>query len=105
MYEKHGLMSKIRNPLVLAYLRDHNGKSYTSQIESALWKKLGKIPKEKECENRGRKKISDCRNCVPVKVIDPELVDYLISQRTVCGISHRHTIENAILEVIAGEAK
>lgn len=104
MYEKHGLMSKISNPLVLAYLRNHKGKSYTNQIESALWKKLGKVPKEQESKNRGRKKISDCRNVVPVKVIDPELVDYLISQRTVLGISHRHTIENAILELIAGEA-
>lgn len=33
MYEKHGLMSKISNPLVLAYLRNHKGESYTRQIE------------------------------------------------------------------------
>ena len=103
MYEKHGLMSKISNPLVLAYLRGNQGESHTRLIENALRKKLGIPQVEAETENRRRKKETDCRNSVPVKVIDRELVNYLITQRKVHGISHRHTIENAILETIAGE--
>ena len=102
MYEKHGLMSKIRNPLVLAYLRS-NEESNTKLIENALWEKLGLSQKKEESKKyvRGRKKSPDCRNAVPVKVVDPALVDYLITQRKVLGISHRYTIENAILEKLS----
>ena len=40
-----------------------------------------------------------------MKVVDRELVDHLISQRRVYGISHRHTIENAVLEMVLEEGK
>lgn len=105
MYEKHGLMSKISNPLVLAYLRGNQAESNTRLIESALRKKLG-IPRfEHSGSVRGRKKEIDCRNTIPVKVVDPTLVNYLVTQRKVHGISHRYSIENAILEMIAEESK
>ena len=51
MYEKHGLMSKIRNPLVLAYLRS-NEESNTKLIENALWEKLGLSQKKEESKCR-----------------------------------------------------
>ena len=105
MYEKHGLMSKLSNPLVLAYLRRHREASHTRLIEIALRKKLGLAPKEYGPEKRGREKVSDCRNSLPVKVTDPQLIDHLITQRKVFGICHRHTIENAVLEAILEEEK
>lgn len=102
MYEKHGLMSKISNPLVLSYLRNQS-ESNTRIIERALRKKLGIQIDPECCESRGRKKDVDSRNKIPVKVVDPMLVKYLISQRKIHGVSHRYTIENAILEMIAVE--
>ena len=105
MYEKHGLMSKLSNPVVLSYLRRHHEASHTRLIEIALRKKLGLPQKEYGPENRGRVKVEDCRNVLPVKVVDRELVDHLIAQRRVYGISHRHTIENAVLEMVLEEGK
>lgn len=101
MYEKHGLMSKISNPLVLAYLRKHNEASNMLLIENALRKKLGIPLVSPGRERSGRRKDEDCRNTIPVKVVDPRLVDHLITQRRVHGVSHRHTIESAVLEIIA----
>lgn len=103
MYEKHGLMSKISNPVVLAYLRGNHGESHTRLIERALRKKLGIPVEEKKTESKSRQKESYRSDTTPVKVLDPVLVDYLITQRKVHGVSHRYTIENAILEMIAGE--
>lgn len=105
MYEKHGLMSKISNPVVLAYLRGNHSESHTRLIERALRKKLGITMEEKKTESKPRKRENYRSNSTPVKVLDPVLVDYLITQRKVHGASHRYTIENAILEMIAGEQK
>ena len=105
MYEKHGLMSKIGNPLVLAYLRKHLEASNTLLIENALRKKIG-IPIVPVGDGRtGRNKNVDCHNLTPVKVTDQTLIDHLITQRRVSGISYRHTIESAVLEVILEEEK
>lgn len=104
MYEKHGLMSKISNPLVLAYLRKHHEMSNTLLIENALRRKLG-MPPAVVKERRGRAKKDGSLNVMPVKVTDPALVDHLISQRKVYGISHRHTIESAVLAVILEDEK
>ena len=104
MYEKHGLMSKISNPLVLSYLRKHREASNTLLIENALRKKLG-IPPVSGNGRQGRNKNVRCRNLTPVKVTDPTLIDHLITQRRVSGISHRHTIESAVLEVILEDEK
>ena len=101
MYEKEGLMSKLSNPMVLAYLRRHNDRSNTDLIESALRKVLGLPPKEYAPRIRGNNKMVDCRNVLPVKVSDPKLIDHLVAQKRLWGISHRHTIENAILKVIS----
>lgn len=105
MYEKHGLMSKISNPLVLAYLRKHREASNTLLIENALRKKLGIPPVRVGNGRQGRNKNVRCRNLTPVKVTDPALIDHLITQRRVSGISHRHTIESAVLELILEEEK
>ena len=59
MYEKHGLMSKISNPLVLAYLRRHHEASNTLLIENALRKKLGIPPVVCEDGKSGRRKDED----------------------------------------------
>ena len=103
MYEKHGLMSKLSNPMVLAYLRKNENRTHSDLIENALRKKLGKPEKQHPPKTRGNKKETDCRNVIPVKVSDPELIDYIITQKQVHGISYRHTIESAILEIIAEE--
>ena len=99
MYEKHGLMSKLSNPDVLRYLRS-NKHSHTRLIENALRISLGKPTVAYPVKTHGLKKKEDCRNVLPVKVVDPELVSYLITQRKEFGINHRHTIEKAILNVI-----
>ena len=75
MYEREGLMSKLSNPMVLAYLRRHNDRSNTDLIESALRKVLGLPPKEYAPRIRGNNKMVDCRNVLPVKVSDPKLID------------------------------
>lgn len=103
MYEKHGLMSKLSNPMVLAYLRKNENRTHSDLIENALLKKLGKSEKQHPPKTRGNKKETDCRNVIPVKVSDPELIDYIIAQKQVHGISYRYTIESAILEIIAEE--
>ena len=106
MYEKHGLMAKISNPLVIAYLRKHPESSTTLLIENALRKKLG-VPLVPPGDRRGagRGKSGDCRNDMPVKVTDQALVNHLITQRKVYGVSHRHTIESAVLAVILEDEK
>ena len=103
MYEKDGLMVKIRNPIVLAYLRRNNSRTHTDLCESALRKKLRMKPKVCAVKTRGNDKISDCRNVLPVKVRDIALINHIVSQKQLCGVSHRHTLESAILAVIAEE--
>lgn len=103
MYEKNGLMSKLSNPMVLAYLRRNNDRTHTDLIESALRKQLGLPAKEYSPKGKGNNKVVDCRNVLPVKVRDQDLIDYIIAQKQICGISHRHTIESAIMAVIAEE--
>lgn len=105
MYEKHGLMSKLSNPVVLAYLRKHHEASHTRLIEIALRRKLGLAPKKYGPEKRGRVKVETCSNSLPVKIVDQQLINHLITQRRVHGISHRYTIESAVLEVILEEEK
>lgn len=105
MYEKNGLMSKVRNPLVISYLRINSDRTNTDLVESALCKKLGIPAKTPAVENRGNKKIPGNINCIPVKIRDRRLIDYIISQKQLLGISHRHTVESAILEQIAREIK
>jgi hypothetical protein len=103
MYEKHGLMAKLSNPMVLAYLRRDNDKTYTELVENALRKKLGKPTKQYPAKTKGNAKIADCRNVVPVKISDQTLIDHIVAQKQLKGISHRYTIESAILKVIAEE--
>ena len=103
MYEKNGLMSKLRDPMVLAYLRKNSTRTHSDLVESALRKKLGMPQKEHAPKTRGNHKFIDCRNVVPVKVSDPVLIDHIVAQKQLKGISHRHTIESAILKVIAEE--
>lgn len=105
MYEKHGLMSRLSNPVVLAWLRKHTEASHTQLIENALRRKLGLALRECKPEKRGRSKIAECRNDLPVKVKDPQLVDHLITQRRVYGVSHRHTIESAVLDMVLAEER
>ena len=103
MYEKNGLMIKISNPIVLAYLRRNNDRTHTDLCESALRKKLRMKPKEHAQKTRGNHKTTDCRNVLPIKVRDIALINHIISQKQLCGVSHRHTVESAILAVIAEE--
>ena len=94
MYEKYGLMSQISNPLVIGYLRNHVDNN-TLLVENALRRTLG-LPIVENVPSKTR---------MAVKVTDPRLVDYLVSQRKLHGISHRHTIESAILKLIVEEGK
>ena len=105
MYEKHGLMSKLTNPEVLAYLRRHRETSHTRLIEAALRKHLGLEPKKYGAEHRGRHKVLACVNALPVKVRDPYLVNYLVTNRRENGVCHRHVLEKAILAMVGEEAQ
>lgn len=99
MYEEHGLMSKLTNPQVLQYLRENQDKSNLELVENALRHKLG-IPPKSYRKRRIFHKDIDCQNATPVKVFDPDLIEHITSQRHKYGISHRFTIEQAILNVI-----
>lgn len=102
MYEKHGLMCKVRDPLVIAYLRSNADITNTDLVENALRRKLGIAEKAATARTRGNEKIPDCVNCVPVKIRDKRLINHIIQQKLLRGITQRHTVESAILEVIAG---
>lgn len=104
MYEKNGLMVKVSNPMVLAYLRSSEGKTHTDLVESALLQKMGLPPKQEAAMKRGGLKKKDCRNVVPVKIRDRKIIDFIIYMKVVHGVSHRHTVESAILALIAEEA-
>ena len=99
MYERHGLMSKLTNPQVLEYLRENRDKTNLELVENALRAKLGIPPKNYRRKQWSRKNI-DCHNATPVKVCDPDLIEHIQSQRKKYGISHRFTIESAILNVM-----
>ncbi len=99
MYEKHGLMSKLTDEKVLAYLRSKSDESHTQIVESALCRKLG-IPPKNYHGGKGRKKSANCRKSLPVKVTSSDLIDHIISQKRLYGICYRHTIESAILNAM-----
>lgn len=97
MYEKYGLMVKITNPKVLAYLRKHKEQTNVSLIEKALRDMLN-IPYIREASTRGRKKaLPDNCNAMPVKISDQYLIDHVCRQKKEFGICQRHTVETAVL--------
>ena len=100
MYERNGLMVKLRNEKVIGYIRGITDRSATEIIENALRKRLG-IP-EKNNYNRllKRRKNPENINSFPVKISDQELIDYLVNLRSVHGVMNRYCVENAILEVM-----
>lgn len=101
MYEKFGLMVKVSNPDVIAYLRQHQEQSNTLLIENALREKLGIPPKVYSNALRGRKKNSpDCANRIPVKISDKDLIEHILRQKKNYGICQRHTVESAVLSTI-----
>ena len=100
MYEKHGLMSKLTNPTVLAYLREQKDKKNIELVENALRLKLGIPPKRYSARNHKINKKIGCDNAMPVKVFDPDLVAHILNQKNRYGISYRFTIESAILNMI-----
>lgn len=99
MYEQHGLMVKITNPAVLAYMRSKD-ESHTQIAETALCSKLGIPPKNYSPKKQGKSKSRDCRRAVPVKISDIGLIEHIITQKRTCGISYRHTVESAVLKEI-----
>lgn len=103
MYEKHGLMVRITNPDVLAYLRNNPNVSNKQLIETALREKIGLPPKTYHAQTR--KKAQSCENAMPVKIGDQELVDYIIFQHQRYGILQKHIVESAILEKMEREKK
>ena len=103
MYEKYGLMVRITNPEVIAYLRSNQNASNKQLIETALREKIGLPPKTYHTQTR--KKEPSCANAMPVKIGDQELVDYIVFQHQRYGILQKHIVESAILEKIEREKK
>lgn len=99
MYKEHGLMVRLTNPQVLEYLRENHDKTNLELVENALRNKLG-IPPKSYRRKQGSRKNIDCLNPTPVKVCDPDLIDHVTNQRHRYGISHRFTVEQAILNVM-----
>lgn len=102
MYEKHGLMVRITNPDVIAYLRNNPDTPNKQLIETALREKIG-IPPKVYSPYCGRKKMSNCGNAFPVKISDQDLVDYIIFQNQRYGILQKFIVENAVLEKMERE--
>lgn len=101
MYEQ-GLMVKITNPEVLAFIRaDKADESNTRVVETALCRKLGIPPRSYGvyAKKLGKRKSTDCRRAVPVKISDPGLIEHVMMQKRVYGICHRHTVESAVLSM------
>ena len=96
MYEQ-GLMVKITNAAILGYLRSNPEVTNTALAENALCDKLG-IPWRSHKPNKGGYKKNDCRNSVPVKIMDCGLIAHVMGQKANFGISYRHTVEAAILD-------
>lgn len=101
MYEKYGLMVKITNPDVLAYLRQNTSIPNQQLVEDALREMLNlPIPRRKPRRRTYVKATLKNMNAAPVKISDQFLVDYLVNQKKCYGIMQRHTVETAILRVI-----
>ena len=101
MYEKNGLMVKLRNEMVITYIRSIQDRSVTEIVENALRRRLG-IP-EKGGYNRVVKRKKDRTNTkeFPVKVSDRYLIEYLTNLRRTHGVMNRYAVENAILDLIS----
>ena len=100
MYEKHGLMIKVSDPVVLEYLRTRDG-SCTNLVEYALRKKIGWSVNAIRWSKV--KKHPDCRNTRPVKVCNKRLIDYIIDRKKNFGISHKFTLEDAVRSLVKAE--
>ncbi len=100
---KQGLMSVLRDRKVLKYLRE-NKEPNATLVERALRKAFGLSPRKKSRtmrKRRGRGKKAECRNPLPVKISDPDLIGIVVSRRKREGISHRFQFERAVLDLIA----
>lgn len=102
MYEKSGLMVRITNPEVLAYLRTNADVTNKQLVEEALREKVGLPPKTYNYRQT-RKKIPECLNGLPVKIGDQNLIDYIVFQHQRYGILQKFIVENAILEKMERE--
>lgn len=90
---------QIKHPTCVKYLCD-SSLTNTEAAERALCRRLG-ITVRKFRNSRSTKRRSVTGNTIiPVKIADPRLVDFVIFQKQRCGISHRHTVESALLDVI-----
>ena len=103
MYEKSGLMVRITNPKVLAYLRNNAEITNKQLIEEALREKVGLPPKNYDNLRPTRKKIPDCLNGLPVKISDQDIIDFILFQNKRYGILQKFIVENAILEKMERE--
>jgi hypothetical protein len=105
VYEKHGLMVKITNPKVLAYLRKHEDQTNVSLIEQAFCDMLNIPEVYREPKPKGRKKATaDNANAMPVKISNQFLIDYICNQKKTFGICQRHTVETALLRYMEKHA-
>lgn len=106
MYEKHGLMVKITNPTVLAYLRSNPQETNRWLVEAALCDMLCIPPKPKKVKRKSRcKAYPDNLRAMPVKISAPDLIEFITNQRDKYGILQRHTVETALLRYMERQQK
>ncbi|MGE4300867.1 MAG: hypothetical protein AB7F40_04600 [Victivallaceae bacterium] len=74
----------------------------TAIAENALCDKLG-IPRRNHKPNTVGYKKHDCRNSVPVKIMDSGLISHVMGQKSNFGVFYRHTVETAILDMMRRE--
>lgn len=94
------MMVVISNPACIRYLRTADSVTNTELVERAMCRRLGITPRRFNRVTMGRHKAADCVNRLPVKITDDRLIQFISLQKTTCGACYRHTVENAMLEVL-----
>lgn len=91
------MVVKLTTPECIEFVRNspcHN----TETIERVMCAKLQIEPRNYACEKRGNSKVSNLDTAIPVKITDKRIEKYIKRRKDKNGISHRFTVEGAIME-------
>lgn len=95
------MMVKITNPLCISRLRESH-LTNTEVVERALCKRMRIKPRLFREKTRGANKQVSNPNCIPIKITDSRIRNYVMLQKRQKGICRRHTVESAMLDEMNG---
>ena len=90
------MMLVISNPACVRMLRTA-AESNTEVVERAICRRIGITPRRYRGAAMGRPKVADKTTCVPVKITDERIIEFILLQKRTSGAPYRHTAESAML--------